>query len=125
MSLFLDVWRSFRAMPLWVQLWVGLILGPVNLASLAFLGAPKGGLIAALAIGGMLPNFVLIVAERGLSKAMSISHVLLWTPLLFVLWPLLGTPYPTLLFAVNLISLVFDVKDTWEWWRGDRAVAGA
>lgn len=26
-------WRSFRALPMWVQLWVGAVLVPVNAAS--------------------------------------------------------------------------------------------
>lgn len=36
MTLFLDIWRSYRALSLWVQIWVNVILVPVNIASLAF-----------------------------------------------------------------------------------------
>ncbi len=125
MSRVLDIWNSYRALPIWVQIWVGLILVPANLASVFFLSAPNGIWIALLAVGGMAPNAVFMVVERGFSRIMAISHLILWTPLLVLLWPQLGAPYATLLFAINAISLVFDVKDTWEWMGGKRDVAGA
>lgn len=125
MTLLRDIWSSYRSLPGWVQIWVGLILVPANLASAAFIGAPNGPLIAGLAVGGMAPNAVFMVVERGFSRIMAISHLILWTPLLFLLVPQLGTPYATTLFAINAISLVFDVRDARAWVKGDRAVAGA
>ncbi len=133
MGLIRDVWRSFRAMPLWVQFWVALVLVPVNLAAALFWNQPGGALIAVLAIGGMLPNVAMMLAERGLSKGMALSHVALWTPLgAIVAWRLLAgeggapayTTYLWLLLAVDLVSLAFDFPDAWKWWKGDRAVAG-
>ena len=52
----LDVWDSFWRLPLWVQVWVGLILVPANLLTLLFVRKKYGKWIAVLAIGGMLPN---------------------------------------------------------------------
>ena len=128
-----DVYDSFRALPLWVQIWVFAILVPVNLVSMFFWTQPYGVLVALLAVGGMSPNAFLIFFERGFSKAMSIPHILIWTPLIFVIWNALSgaeglspayVTYLQVLLAINLISLAFDFPDTWRWYRGERAVAG-
>lgn len=127
----LDVFNSFRRLPAWVQIWVALVLAPVNLASLAFIGAPGGLWVAALAVGGMTPNLVIMARERGLSKAMAFPHLVIWTPLIFVicsaLWqPALPAGFVTflwILLIVDLISLAFDVLDAFKWGRGDRAIA--
>ena len=127
---FIDIWRSFRALPGWVQIWVAFILAPINLASLAFLDEPGGWLVALLAIGGMLPNMPILFGERGFSKLMALPHVLIWTPLLFVIWNLLSTSasgsfalFLWALLIVDAISLGFDFPDLWKCWKGDRVVA--
>lgn len=127
-----DIWNSFRALPLWVQVWVALILVPVNAASALFYIHPGGKWIAILAIGAMLLNLPIMLKERGLSKAMALPHVILWPPLvLLILYQLqFGGPvaaferYLWLLLAVDLTSLAFDFRDARLWLRGDRAVAG-
>lgn len=127
-----EIWRSFRRMALWVQLWVVLVLVPVNLASLAFLSAPGGAWIAGLAVGGMAPNLPIMFGERGLSRAMALPHILIWTPLVVLvlltltagaLLPPGFRAYLWLLLAVDLISLGFDYADAAKWLRGDRAIA--
>jgi len=125
----LDIWRSFRRLPLWVQVWVALILVPVNMAALLFLSESLGLWIAALAVGGMLPNMAIMAVERGFSKAMALPHVLIWTGLIvLIIWVRAGgvspgyQSYLTVLFVVDLISLIFDYKDTAAWWKGDREV---
>lgn len=133
MALIKDIWRSFRALPLWVQIWVGLILVPVNMAAILFLSEPNGLLIATLAIGGMAPNLFIMIKERGLSKAMALPHLLIWTPLVVLLAATLGHPemsgpfqtFVWLLLLIDLISLGFDCPDAWKWWKGERAIAGA
>lgn len=123
---------SFRRLPLWVQLWVALVLVPVNLASLTLAGYPGGRLLAALAVGALLVNGAIMLAERGFSRAMALPHILLWTPLLgVILWMLhafAGLPPPAraylwALLAVDLVSLGFDLPDALKWWRGARGVA--
>lgn len=127
-----QAWASFRRLPGWVQAWVALVLVPVNLAPLAFLGTPGMAVVAALSVGGMLPNLVLLFVERGFSRAMSLSHLVLWPPLLvLVALRLAGPERPegpvawvlAALLVVDAISLVFDARDARAWWRGDRAVA--
>lgn len=131
MILLKDVWRSFRALPVWVQIWVGLILVPVNAAAILFIYEPSGLTIAALAIGGMLPNLAIMIKERGLSKAMALPHLLIWIPLVLVLLanlqnPLFSAPFQSyiwLLLLIDGISLAFDIPDAIKWGKGDRDIA--
>ncbi len=129
MGLINDIWNSFRALPFWVQIWVAVILVPVNMASIFFIFEPQGLLIAALAIGGMLPNLGIMIGERGLSKAMALPHLFLWTPLVVVIWQALNTTmggfaaYLWLVLVVDLVSLGFDCPDAWKWIKGDRGIA--
>jgi len=128
----LDIWNSFRRLPLWVQIWVAVILVPVNLATLAFVTAPYGLPVAVLAIGGMMPNLGVMVIERGFSKTMSLPHLVLWTPLVaLIIWILMtsraGDPtylaFLWILLVIDVISLAFDFPDAWRWYKGDRAIA--
>ena len=126
---FLDIWRSYRSLPLWVQIWVAGILVPVNMAALAFIYQPSGAWIALLAIGAMLPNIAIMLYERGLSKMMAWPHLLPWGAL--VLWLAFAMPqgsaaygaYLWILLAVDALSLAFDIPDTLKWYKGDRAIA--
>src|SRR6056297_1334127 len=124
------IWYSYRRLPLWVQLWVALILVPVNAASLAFVAQPGGAWLAAMAVGAMLCNGVLMLIERGFSRAMALPHVLIWTPMLgLVLWLLAQDIAPAyrayllILLAIDVVSLIFDVIDTRKWVSGDRKIA--
>ncbi len=127
----LEIFQSFRRLPTWVQLWMVVVLVPVNLASLAFLGSWQGAVIAALAVGGMVPNIFIMMRERGLSNAMTLPHLVLWIPLvvLLVIWLSNGTlhgelaTFALLLLLIDGISLWFDIIDAVAWWRGDRAIA--
>lgn len=119
-----------RALPLWVQLWMMIILVPINMGGLLFLDTPHGRIAAILGIGGMLPNLVIIWVQRGFSKAMAVPHLPFWTPLVIWLAWLLLTNHPggalsiylTILLVVDVISLGFDYPDAWKYWRGDRTV---
>jgi hypothetical protein len=132
----IDIWRSFRRIPLWVQIWVAGILMPINFLAVLFFTENYGQWVAILAIAGMLPNAVILATERGLSKMMAIPHVLIWTPLCLLLaWllyghfnggPVLSDNYAYYLMAlliIDVISLGFDFPDTLKWLRGDRAIA--
>jgi len=126
-----DIWNSFRSLSLWVQIWVALILVPTNLFSMVFIDQPSGKLIAFLAVTAMAPNVAVIFIERGFSKLMALPHIPLWTILLVILlfWRPTGSPqyqmFLSVLFLVNLVSLIFDYMDAYKWWRGDRKIAGA
>jgi len=125
-----EIWQSYRRLPVWVQLWVAVILVPVNAAALGCLAQPFGAWVAAMAVGAMLCNGVLMLVERGFSRAMALPHVLIWTPMLgLVVW-LLAQDIPSgyrayllILLAVDAVSLGFDVIDTRRWLSGDRQIA--
>ncbi len=132
MAYLLDIWKSFRALPLWVQIWVAGILVPVNSAGLLFLDSFEGQVAAVLGIGAMLANTVLLLVQRGFSKAMALPHIIPWTGL--VVWigfVLASTDGPEgslrvfliVLLVVDVVSLGFDYLDMMKWFRGDRAVA--
>ena len=129
-NIIMDIWRSFRAMPGWVQLWVALILVPVNMASLLFLGEPGGLLVAVLANIGYMPNLPVMLLDRGFSKRMALPHLVPWTLLVALL--LFARPEATggfaiylwVLLIVDAVSLLIDYPDALKWLRGDRHVAG-
>jgi len=128
-NVFVEIWNSFRAIPAWVQCWMVLVLMPINVASLFFLNEPMGLLIAILANLGMLLNIPVMIYDRGVSKLMSIPHLLPWSALVVVI--LFFRPDATGIYEVflwgiliiNLISLTFDYVDAWKWIKGDRAIA--
>ena len=128
-NVFIDIFNSLRALPIWVQIWVFIILVPVQVASLFFLNESLGVWVAILAILGMVPNIFIILYERGFSKLMSIPHLLPWTGLVLLIIfarPEGSAGYETylwVLLAVTSTSLIFDYIDALKWWKGDRSVA--
>jgi len=128
-NIFVEIWDSFRATPTWVQIWIMLVLGPINMASMFFINEPMGMLIAFLANIGMLLNIPVMIYDRGVSKLMSIPHLVPWTALVILIifyrpeaTGLYDTFLSTLLI-INLISLAFDYVDAMKWIKGDRAIA--
>ena len=128
-----QIWQSWRRLPLWVMIWVALILVPINLASLLFVAQPLGVWVAALAVMGMAINVPIILIERGFSKLMSLPHLILWTPLVaLIVWALwfgdaalssIFAGFLVVLLVIDVVSLVFDYPDFFKWLRGDRATA--
>ncbi|WP_344842627.1 hypothetical protein [Celeribacter arenosi] len=125
-----DIWTSFRALPLWVIIWMMVILAPINMISLYFASEPMGILVTALAWGGMLTSQIVLMRHRGFTKLVSGGHVIFWVPLVLLLVfarPVANGAYDTylaILLAVNLLSLLFDINDLRLWLGGDRRVIG-
>ncbi|NET48872.1 MAG: hypothetical protein F6K09_09130 [Merismopedia sp. SIO2A8] len=113
--------QSFFALPTWVQIWMMFILGPVNLATLAFLKQPTGIPIAVLALSGMIFTVSIVIAAGEFSKLAAAGHVLPWTPLVLML--IFARPdgtavyqvFLTALLAIDGISLAFDFNDLRIW----------
>ncbi len=133
MNVITDIWRSFRALPLWVQFWVCIILAPINLAGVFFWDETVGRIGLILGVLGMLPNLYFIFTERGFSKIMALPHLAPWTVMVICLLVIMtgdapatgaAATYVWALIVINTISLVFDYLDAVKWWRGDRAPAG-
>ena len=129
-NIVLEIYHSFRAMPIWVQIWVLGILVPVNMTSLLFVFEPGGILIAFLANIAMMMNLPVMIKDRGFSKMMALPHLIPWAILVAIL--VVAPPvaegnyasYLKVLLIVDLISLGFDFPDAVKWKRGDRAAAG-
>ena len=131
-----DIWRSWRSLPLWVQIWVAGILGPVNVLPFFLLESTVGqaGALAALLV--LVTNGPLMWVYRGMNKVLSIPHLIAWGPLVIYLLMLLSESgfradasrmelgLAALLLAINGISLMFDVVDSAKWLAGDRATPG-
>ncbi|WP_425082686.1 hypothetical protein [Ruegeria profundi] len=109
---------------------MAVILVPVNLMPLFFLDQPQGELIAALAITGMALNLPIMMAARGMSGTMALPHLLCWVPLVIVVAGMLSAAdtlnpnyfrFLWLLMIVDVISLVFDVRDAAHWMRNRKA----
>lgn len=119
---------------MWVQVWVGLVLIPVNAASFVLLDYRSGQMAALAAAFVVATNIPIMLRERGMSKLMAIPHLFAWGPLTVFLvsrlidhsiMPMIAPleqAYAVVLIAVNGVSLVFDVVDSWRWIKGDRAV---
>lgn len=129
-NLIVDIWTSYQALPGWVKIWTMLILVPINMLSLLFINEPMGGWVALLAISAMLLNIPVLFYTRGFSKLLALPHVIPWTLLVGLL--LFARPEATgvyavylwILLAVDLVSLLFDYTDTWQWFNGNREVIG-
>lgn len=112
-----NIKQSWNALPSWVKFWMNFVLGPVNLATLAFLNQPQGPLIAALAISGMVAVVAIVFATGGFNKIAAAGHILPWVPLVIMLafFKPEGTAiygaFLTALLVINTVSLVFDFND--------------
>jgi len=128
-NVFVEIWSSFRAMPGWVQIWMVFLLMPINMASIFFINESMGILVAFLANIAMIMNIPVMFYDRGMSKLMSIPHLIPWTALVLLIIfyrPEATGLYNTFLWVllvVNLISLAFDYVDALKWIKGDRAIA--
>jgi len=132
----MQCWRSFRSLPLWVQIWVGGILIPTNGLAFFMLDTWAGKLTAIAALFVVLTNIPIMLFERGMSKLMAVPHLIAWYPLVFTLgYRLLYNTSPqttssvesmfiALIIIINGISLWFDTKDSIDWFRGNRDVPG-
>ncbi len=134
MSLATSVLRSYRSLPLWVQLWVGLLI-LVNVAAFGLLDTATGRATALAALFVGVTNGPLIIYYRGMNRALSIPHLFAWIPLqVFLLQHVwlqgsgtlgaLERGYGMTVLLVNGVSLVFDVLDSWRWLRGARDTPG-
>jgi hypothetical protein len=132
-----QIWHSYRALPAWVQLWVGFILIPANALPFFLLDSWSGRAGAVAALFVMATNLPIMWAACGMSRAMSLPHLLAWIPLeialaLRVFGAAGSLPLSTaemalaiVLLIVNGISLAFDTIDSWRWLQGRRHVPGS
>lgn len=130
------IWHSYRGLPHWVQAWVGFVLIPVNALPFLLLDTWSGRAGAAAALLVVATNLPIMWFAGGMSRAMSLPHLLAWVPLEIALALRLSVGAGSLppstaeialaivLLSVNGISLAFDALDSWRWLRGQRDVPG-
>lgn len=130
------IWHSFRSLPGWVQVWVGCILIPANVLPFFLLDSWSGRAAALAALFVVATNVPIMWAASGMSRAMSLPHLLAWIPLEVALAMRLSGAVGALpagqaeialavvLLIVNGVSLVFDMLDSWRWLRVERDMPG-
>jgi hypothetical protein len=78
-------------------------------------------------------NVPIMLQQRGMSRLMSVPHLVAWFPLVAWLALRLAGTDPLspaeaalawALVIVNSLSLVFDVIDSWRWLAGERDIPG-
>lgn len=130
------IWHSYRSLPRWVQVWVGFVLIPVNVLPFLLLDTWSGRAGAAAALLVVATNVPIMWFAGGMSRAMSLPHLLAWVPLEIALALRVsgaaGSLTPStaemalaiVLLSINGISLAFDALDSWRWLRGQRDIPG-
>jgi len=124
------IWESFRRLPVAVQAWMVVLLMPINVATVFFIGETNALVISVLAIAGMAFNMPIMIRAGGMTSLMALPHLILWTPMVLLALITLFADVPSgyrvflvLLIAIDTISLAFDVRDFAAWRNGDRAIA--
>ena len=128
----LRILKSLVSLPLWVQLWMLLILIPANISGLFFLETTSGRWIALLGCGALAVNTVLVVINGGFTRVLALPHLLFWIPLeVVLLFRVLQVEMQSVEFTltlavllVNAISLIFDGLDAKRWYAGERGIIG-
>lgn len=127
-----DLYASFRRLTLPTQVWMMLVLAPANFLTLTLVNGPLGLIIPLLSMLGFMPNLVIAWVQNGFSAAMALPHLLFWTPQVWILGAYFTrTPANAgfehiayaLVFVVNTISLLFDIRETTKWFGGQKSVA--
>ena len=119
--------RGLWKMPLWVRLWVAVLMALNGIAPLFFLLRIEAqAVLGTLMVSAMLMGA--ITAAAGFTRLLGLGHFL-WFGLLPYLWSRLDafaadSPdgiWLRAVIAVNSISLVLDVVDVARYARGERA----
>ena len=127
-----DLYGSFRRLNVPTQIWMMLVLAPANFLTLGTSDGPLGAIIPLLSMLGFVPNLVIAWLQNGFSAALALPHLMFWTPQVLILGAYLAqTPANTsfayityaLVFVVNTISLLFDLREIAKWFGGHRSVA--
>lgn len=111
------IWQGFLAMPLWVKLWIAVLVVSNGILPLYFLDQ----LVAQITLLGICSSSVVgfyIVKAVGFNKLMGLMHAT-WIPMVYVqAYTLLTSDVSGAFgdwlmasFIISLISLAFDVYD--------------
>ena len=127
-----DLYASFRRLNTLTQVWMMLVLAPANFLTLALLDGPLGIVVPLLSMLGFVPNLGIAWVHNGFSGAMALPHLFFWAPQVAILANFfMQTPANvsfayiayTIVFVVNTISLLFDIRETTKWFGGQKSIA--
>lgn len=126
-----DIQQQVAALPPAFQLWFQWMFAIIVLAPVLFIMYRQGRVVIAFSVIFLAVQFPLM-RITGLSNFLSLTHLLIWGPLVIYLVRELETRRikPASIFGVwaltavttALISLVFDVRDFGHWIAGERGV---
>ena len=132
MNAFLRFNKGVRKLPVGVQLWVLLLLVANFLIPLLLLPRLEA-MVVLVTFFASFGLMVLITGLSGFTRLLGLGHIL-WIPLIFYLWGLLGGVEDSGLYsiwlrgliAVNTVCVLLDAIDIARYLRGDRGemVAG-
>jgi len=127
-----DIQAQVAALPLAFQLWFQWMFVVIVVAPVLFLRQRQGRValaFSALFIAVQMP----LMWSVGLSNLLSLTHLLIWGPLLIYLCRELRSQrirraspmgiWACSAVATAIISLVFDVRDFGRWIGGERGIA--
>ena len=127
-----DLYASFRRLAVPTQIWMLLVLAPANFLTLALVDGPLGLIVPLLSMLGFIPTRGIAWVQNGFSAAMALPHLVFWAPQITILGNyLIQAPANasfayityTIVFVVNTISLLFDIRETTKWFGGQKSVA--
>ena len=132
----MDAFQAFEGdvqkLPQWVQIWMDIIGFALFVSTVTLLiGAAtrKLGLYVLATIVATVAIMVFMHAQMGMVRLLGIVHVVLWIPMVWVLWQRLRNDPPTKIYSAAIIllmviasaALVFDINDVRRWLLGERA----
>ena len=124
-----DSVQSFLTLPRWVRIWAACVLVPANTAPVFLLHTPSGRAAASASLFVVATNVPIMLQQRGMSRLLSLPHLIAWIPLCLFLIDRLahGGAFTQAewvlavgLLAINGLSLAFDGVDTLRWFTGHR-----
>ena len=118
--------KGVLKMPIYVQLWLMLLVALNMIVPLFFLARLEAILVLAAAMAGMIAQTV-VTAYSGFTRLLGLGHIF-WFPLLYFIWIRLDMIpaddffgiWIRVLMTLNALSLVIDVIDVIRYATGDR-----
>ena len=132
----MEAFQAFDAdvqkLPQWVQIWMDIIGFSLMISIVTLLIGKATRMLGLYVLGTIVATIVIMVfmhAQMGMVRLLGIVHVVLWTPMVFVLWRRLSTDPPKRIYAMAIIllmvissaALLFDYYDVARWILGERA----
>ena len=113
-------------MPIWVRIWVAILLLANGIVPFMFLDRPESMVIFGTMMGAAM-LMMMLTALQGFTRLLGLGHFV-WFALLWYLWTRLPHIPASDSFGVwiravmvlNTIALVMDVVDVARWIRGER-----